>query len=163
MPSTFIARASPWRTGLNCLLSVAITVAALWFAGAFGRQVSSVELIGGWIAAIAFVCIGIFAFSQIFDTSVKVKIGSDGVFVKSYSDETIPWSEIERITMWQRNPGRIVLHLFDPGKFQSKPVLYGATAVFATGGHVPITMAGISGRLDDATAAILAFQPRLIS
>jgi hypothetical protein len=160
---TFIARASPWRTGVNCLLCCGIAIVALWFAGVFGRQVSSAELLGGWLAAIASAGVAIYAFSQLFDTTVQVKICSVGIYVKSYSDETIPWVEIEHITHWKRNPGWIVLHLVDPKKFQSKPVLHGATAAVATGGHVPITMAGINGSLDEAMAAILTFQPRLLS
>ncbi len=89
--------------------------------------------------------------------SEVVRISATGIYFKSWSEQTIPWSEVVDITIWEfRRQKSIVLHLRHPDRYPSTRLLgimAGANRAL-TGGDIPISLTGTDGRFAEAMAVI---------
>lgn len=166
----FRAYYSRWRMGLLVLAALGFVLVGLWMAGVLGegpdpssgsRRISP-ELVPyvGWLCVIFFgMCLLVIA-RRFFDDSAQVEIGRAGIRVAQWSDATIPWSEIRRVSVWsyqrQRN---IILHLHRPETFPGRGIAAKLSRAnrMLTGGDIALNLVGTDGRFDDAMAAIAHF------
>lgn len=159
----FVANLSKWRIARLTLLSVGFVVIGLWMAGLFGpipssHRYSPTFIIAlGWASSIFFGLCGVSIFKKYFESSEHLRVGSAGICVRSWSDQTIPWSEIANVTTWtSKGSQSIILHLRDPSLFPGR----GIVALFAkanralTGGDISVSLSLTDSSLDDALAAI---------
>lgn len=156
MPA-FIARPSRWRLILLLLAGVGFVVLSVWLAGLLGDPPKPGKEWAGWLGILFFsACTPVIAM-RLFDNDDQVRIDQRGIHSKQWSADTIPWSEITDVTVWQfRRERLIVLHLQDPARFPATTMmgkLAGANRAM-TGGDISISLAGTDGRFEDAMAAI---------
>jgi hypothetical protein len=162
----FIACNSRPRIAMLVLLSGMFVVGGLWMLGAFGsppqshRYPAAVIPAIGWSSLIFFGLCGIAWARKFFDRRVQLQIGPSGVRWHSWSDDLIPWSEVQDVTIWSyRRQKCIVLHLRDPELFPGRglaAMLAGANRKM-TGGDISISLTGTDRTFEDAMAAIESF------
>lgn len=157
---TFEARNSRWRLGLLLLGAIAFVVAGLWMAGLFGAPPDPSLTWIGWASIMFFGFCAVIAARRMFDDAVQVRISGQGIFARSWSDQTIPWSEITDVSVWTyRRQKSIILHLRDPARFPGHGLagrLQAANRAM-TGGDIAISLAGTDGHFDAAVQAIGQF------
>lgn len=159
----FVAYASKWRIALLILLSAGFVSIGLWMAAIIGpmptshRYSPAFMFVIGWLSIIFFGFCGVVAIKRFFDTGEQLRIGSSGVRVRTWSDQTIPWTEITNVTIWSYKRQRtIILHLRDPSLYPGR----GAVALMTkanralTGGDIGISLIGSDRSFDEAMAAI---------
>lgn len=169
----FRAYYSRWRMTLILLICLGFVTLGLLLAGVIGeppdpdawsrrRRSIPPELFPyfGWFCAALF-GIGVpIILKRFFDHDVQVAIGAAGIRVSRWSEATIPWSEIQRVSVWKyQHQKHIILHLHRPEAFPGRGIaakLSGANRML-TGGDIAITLVGTDGRFDDAMAAIAHF------
>lgn len=114
----------------------------------------------GWRCVIFFgICLLVIA-KRFFDDNAQVEIGRAGIKVAQWSDATIPWSEIRRVSVWSYQRQRsISLHLHRPEAFPGRGIAAKLSRAnrMLTGGETAINLVGTDGRFDDAMAAIANF------
>jgi hypothetical protein len=167
MIEDFVAYPSRWRTALYSLGSLGLAVTGLWMVGAFGdpptaRYPPIVVTLVGVLSVIFFGACAVLWANRLFVTAEQLRIGREGVRWTSWSDSTIPWSEISKITTWKyKSQKLIILHLYNPSLFPGR----GTVAMFAgvnrklTGGDVALALTGTDRSVEDALAAVRVFQP----
>lgn len=163
----FVALPSRWRIALLLLGAAAFVVVGLWMAGVFGAAPESRRYPHEMTVAIGWVCAGFFGLCgaavtlRLFETRAQVRIGARGIHVARWSDETMPWSEIARVSEWSfRGQRSIILHLRDPKRFPGRGLsarLAAANRVL-TGGDIAISLTGTDRSVDEALAAIARFR-----
>jgi len=164
----FVAYPSRGKIALLLLGGLVFVAGGLWLAGVFGAPPESrrfapemVRLIG-WVAVIFFGLCSVAWGGRLFDTREQVRIGAAGIRLRSWSDKTIPWSEIVDITTWSfKRQTSIILVLRDRTLFPGRGVaalLAGANRGM-TGGDIAISLTGTDRKTDDALAAIARFRP----
>jgi hypothetical protein len=162
----FVAKPSKMRIALLILGSAAFVSLGLWMIGVFGTppennrySPTSITLIG-WASILFFGFCGAVSCRLFFDSGDQVRINASGIFWKRWSDQTILWSDITDIGVWEHQRQKsIILNLRDPSRYPSSTVmgkLSGANRAL-TGGDIAITLSGTDGRFDDAMAAIEHF------
>ncbi|MBD3732778.1 MAG: hypothetical protein IE934_08690 [Sphingopyxis sp.] len=111
----------------------------------------------GWLCVAFFGLGGIVALRRMFDGGDVIRISTSGVYFKSWSEQTIPWSEIVDVTVWEfQRQKSIILHLRNPDRFPSTKLLgrvAGANRAL-TGGDIPVSLTGTDGSFEDAMTAI---------
>ena len=169
MPVTqdFVTYPSRWRIALLVLGSVAFVVLGAWMVGGFGpvpvspRYPPEEIFAVGWLSVTFFGLCGAMWTRRLFDGREQLRIGPAGVRSASWSDQTIPWSEIVDVTTWSyRRQRAIILHLRNRGRFPGRglaALLAGANRKL-TGGDVAISLTGTSRSFDEALAAITRFR-----
>lgn len=167
------ARYSRWRVALLFLLCLGLVVLGLWMAGVLGeppdpenwsrrRRRLSPEAVPfiGWACA-AFFGLGLPILTRrFFDQDVQLQIGQTGIRWSQWSDATIPWSEIDRVSVWSyRRQRHIILHLHRPKAFPGRGIAARLARAnrMVTGGDIGITLAGTDRTFDEAMAAIAEF------
>lgn len=159
----FVAYPSPWRIALLILGSMGFVVLGLKMAGAFGLSPRSGNPSPvGWFSVIFFGFCAIMGMKMLFNTREQVRIGATGIRWTRWSDQLIPWSEIEKVTTWHyKGQKSIILHLRDPDLFPGRGILGRAAKAnrLMTGGDIGITMIGTNRSFADAMAAIDRFRP----
>jgi hypothetical protein len=162
----FVARPSRARIALLILGSVAFVAIGLWMIGTFGpppeshRYSPEMTTFFGWAAILFFGLCAIVLCRMLFDTEAQVRINASGLYWKRWSRETIPWSEITQVGVWEfKRQKSIILNLRDPGRFRSSTLMgkLASANKAMTGGDIAVTLAGTDGRFDDAMAAIERF------
>ncbi|MCW1428443.1 hypothetical protein OLX23_04990 [Novosphingobium sp. JCM 18896] len=146
--------------------SAVFVVLGLWMIGAFGAQPetarypASVASAIGWASILFFGLCGLVGLRRLFDTGEEMRIGPTGIRWVRWSDQTIPWSQIERVSEWSfRGQRSIILHLREPAMFPGK----GISGMLAkanrglTGGDVALTTSATDRSHDEAMAAIAHF------
>jgi len=160
---TFTARTSPWRLALLALGAAAFVFGGLLIAGVLGPSPRPGSEWIGWLCASFFGLGGVVAVRRIFDGGDVVRISANGVYFKSWSEQTIPWSEIIDVTVWEfQRQKSIILHLRSPDRFPSTKLLgmvAGANRAL-TGGDVPVSLTGTDGSFEDAMTAIAYYRQR---
>lgn len=166
----FRAFYSRWRMGLLMLAGLGFVVAGLWMAGVIGegpdpnggsRRIPP-ELVPyvGWLCVIFFgMCLLVIA-RRFFDDSAQVEIGRAGILSAQWSDATIPWSEIRRVSVWSYQRQRhIILHLHRPEAFPGRGIAAKLSRAnrMLTGGDIALNLVGTNGSFDDAMDAIAHF------
>ncbi len=116
----------------------------------------------GWSVILFFGRCVIVLTRRLFEGGEQVRIGKAGIRFAQWSDATIPWPEIHRVTIWRyKSTSSIILHLQDPARFPGSGILAklaGANRVL-TGGDVAITPTGTDRRFADAIVAIERHMP----
>jgi hypothetical protein len=161
--SDFVAKPSRARIALIILGALAFVAIGLWMIGAFGAPPESSRkspifiAVIGWVSILFFGFCGLAGIRMLFDTDVQVRINASGLYWKRWSDQTILWSDITDIGVWEHQRQKsIIVNLRDPDRYRSSRLmgkLSGANRAL-TGGDIAITLSGTDGRFDDAMAAI---------
>lgn len=160
---TFVARPSKIRLGLLLLGSLGFVALGLWIAGIFGSPPAPEKIGWGWASIAFFGLCSIVIARRLADDGDQVTIGPAGIFSKQWSDQTILWSDIVDVSVWEyRRQKSIILKLKDPSRYPSTTVLGKLAAAnrMLTGGDLPISLTGTDGQFDDAMAAINYFWPK---
>lgn len=163
----FVAYNSRWRLALLVLVAVAFVVIGLWMGGAFGsppssRRYSDATIFGiGWFGALFFGLCAAVALKKSFDTNVQLQIGSSGIRWFPWSDQFIPWSEIDEVTTWSYGRQQaIILHLRHPDRFPGRGLAAKLSSAnrMLTGGDISISLTGTDRSFDEAMSAIGQFR-----
>jgi hypothetical protein len=145
------------------MLSLGFVVLGLGLVGAFEapwvspRRSHVVGMTFGWICITFFGACAVVIARTFFDTGPLLRIGSQGVWWKRWSDETVPWSEITDVTIWQHKGQKcLILHLRDPARFPGRGLMgwAGKANRALTGGDIGITLTGTNRSIKDAMAAV---------
>ena len=159
---------SRWRLALLLLMAIGFVLLGLWMGGIFGtpphsRRYPDGEIfIVGWVCALFFGLCGLAIVKRFFDPSEQLRIGPLGVRFRSWSEDTVPWSEITRVTIWShRRQKAIVLHLRNPDRFPGRGLAGKLAAANRklTGGDISLNLTGTDRRFTDAMSAIQCFRP----
>jgi len=164
----FVAHTSVWRLLCVIPISIAFVTGGLWMAGAFGPAPSSgryspeIVAIIGWFSVLFSGFVSLAAARRVFDSKEELRIGSNGVLWRRWSDDVVPWSEIEDVTSYSvKRQKFIVLHLRDPDLFPARGLVNSLLASVnrhMTGGDICITLGGTDRSFDEAADAILRFR-----
>src|SRR5438132_1378818 len=141
----FVAYDSRWFSAFLLLMAGAIFLSGLWMGGLFGTVPHSdreIFLVGWCFVLFSGFC-GFELIKEFLDPSETLRIGQHGVRVANWSEDTIPWSEITRVTTWRGKQRLIVLHLRNPDRFPGR-----RWAAFIAAANRPWTSGDISFRLD---------------
>lgn len=145
------------------MLALGFVVEELRSVGAFGpvpkfsRHSHAETLLIGWTCVALFgFCLALFV-PKLFEAGAQLRIDAAGIRYPQWSDATIPWLEITRVTGGRyRSSKVIVLHLKDRHLFPGK----GLTALLAgadrsiIGGDIFISLADTDRSYDEARTAI---------
>lgn len=157
----FVAKASPWRLVLLVAGAIAFVAAGIWLAGLAGPSPKPGREWVGWACILFFGFCGIVGFRRIFDSGDQVRISGSGIYFSQWSEQTIPWSEITDISVWEfRGQKSLILHLAHPDRYQSTTILGKMAAAnrALTGGDVAISLTGTDRSFADALAAAQYFR-----
>lgn len=169
----FRAYYSRWRVALLFLLCLGFVGLGLWMAGVIGnspdpesfsrrRRSLPPEAVPyfGWACA-TFFGIGLpISARRFFDHGVQLKIGQAGIRWSQWSDTTIPWNEINRVSVWSyQRQKHIILHLHRPEAFPGRGIAARLARAnrMLTGGDIGIAIAGTDRSCGEAMAAIEHF------
>ena len=158
---SFVARSSPWRLLLLVAGALAFVALGVWIAGIAGPPPKPGREWIGWASIIFFGFCGIIGFRRVFDSSEQVKISSFGIYCKQWSEQTIPWSEITDISVWEfKRQKSLILQLAHPERYPSTTLLGKMAAVnrALTGGDVAISLTGMDRSFADALGAVEYFR-----
>lgn len=156
----FEANASRWRMIL--LLAGALGFVAL---GIFLLTIDPPDTRRTLAGVAAIVVFGVFfliGLSRLNDQGVDIRIDQRGIWWKRWSEETIPWSAIERISVSEIRGQRFAcLFLHDPAAHRSTTFAGKlARANRAMGfGDIALTASGTDASFADLIAAIDQFAP----
>lgn len=164
----FVATSSQPQVLLMLVGSVVWLFVGLWMVGTIGNGPTShryphlVMIALGWSSIILSAIGGKYWIDRFVRGGVELRIGFSGIRSLSWSDQTIPWSEIRDVTVW--NYGRhawIVLHLFNPSLFPGRGVSrwMGALRRKLTRGDILLSMVATDRTIEEAMAAIDQFHP----
>lgn len=157
---SFIARVSRWRTLLLFLFTLGFVAGGAAMAGLSGNSISPGREWIGWAGIVFFGGLALVIAPRFFDSDEQLRISALGIYWKQWSGQTIPWSEIADISVWEHQGQKMmVLKLKAPERFRSTRLLT-KVARFnkaLTGGDIIVSLTGTDGRFDDALAAAHRF------
>lgn len=134
---------------------VLLSAASLWIAQEAELSVLSRAI--GAIGTVLFASLGVLVVIRLFDRGEQLRVSSDGIYDKQWSETVIPWDQIVGVTVWQyRRQRAIILHLADPRRFPSTTVLgrlAGANRRL-TGGDIAISLTPMDRGFDETLAVI---------
>lgn len=114
------------------------------------------RVLGGASCLISLI-LTVIAVVGLFDRSEQVRVASDGIYYKRWSETVIPWDEIVDVTVFKdRYQKFIMLRLADPKRFPSTTLagrLGGANRRLA-GGDIAISLTYMNRGFDDAMTVI---------
>lgn len=164
----FVAYPSRWRVLSMVASGLIFTALSLWMIGVFGAPGPSRRLPSflvpcvGWVGLIFSVTATALWFRRFFDRRETVRIGSAGVMVRWWSDDTIPWNEITEIAPLEINGVKsISLKLRDRKQYPPR----GLAALLAggdrllTGWDLMISLSATDRQQFEALVAIDQFKP----
>jgi hypothetical protein len=164
----FVAYNSRGRLAFLLLIAAGFVILGLWFAGVFGplqfkRGYSADQaVLIGWLCVVIFGLGGIAILGRMLRSGDELRIGPQGICYSSWSDVTIPWSEISRVSIRKFKRTRsIVLHLRNPNRYPSKGrtrVLAALNGMFA-GGHIHLNLSGTDRSYTETLSAIEGYKP----
>lgn len=167
----FVAYESRPILGLVLVMAGAIFLAGLWLSGIFGTVPHSPShsdretVVVGWCFLLFSGFFGFLTLKSFLNPSEQLRIGPQGVRFADWSDDTIPWSGITKVTTRELE-GRfvqkvIVLNLQNPDRFPGR----GLARVVAAenrnrgGGDIFLNLSGTNRSFADALSAIQRFKP----
>jgi hypothetical protein len=160
----FEAKLSRIRVALMLAGSIGFVVAGLWLVGAFGAPPSTTlkATLAGWGGIVFFGLCAIVLARRLFQAGVEIRVDADGIYWRRWSDQTIPWNAIARISTGEIRRQRFVcLFLIDPHAFPSHGIagkLAGANAAMGFG-DIALSATGTDASFDQLMAAIDRFAP----
>ena len=162
----FEANLSRFRVALMLAGAVGFVVAGLWLVGAFGPPPSTSlkATVAGWAGIGFFGLCAIVLARRLFQAGVEIRVDSDGIYWRRWSDQTTPWNAIARISTGEIRRQRFVcLFLVDPRAFPSQGIagkLAGANAAMGFG-DIALSATGTDKSFDQLMAAIDQFSPEM--
>lgn len=111
----FVARPARGRLALMLVGAVLFVPAGLWVAGLFGEPPRPGREWAGWLGAVAFFLLAVFAAARLRDGSDQLVVDETGFTWRQWSDEHIPWEAVRSID--EQSVGRQIMfavHLHDP-------------------------------------------------
>lgn len=149
---------------LGCAVFVGL---GAWFAGlvdalpAPDRHSAAWTATVGWASMVLFGLFGVLWVPSLFNPQERVRIGPNGVRTAQWSNHTIPWSEIARVSVWSTyGQDTIILHLRDRSRFPPRgmaALLAGANRSLS-GGDVWISLTATNRSFEEAMEAIRVFR-----
>ena len=165
--SDFVAYTSRRRTALLILGSIAFVVLGLWMAGLMGpvpvsrRFGPEMTVFWGWTCIVFFGLCAAFGAKIWWQNAEQLRIGEAGITYLRWSEQIIPWDEINDVTEWNYKGTRtIVLHLRNPSLYPGKGLmgLVGQANRRLTGGDIGMSMTSTDCSFDEAMAVIAEFR-----
>ena len=158
---TFVARPAFGHLLMILIASLAFVFGGLWIAGLLGEVPKPGKEWVGWLSVMFFGLCAVAIFIRLFDRDDQSKISSFGIYWKQWSRDTIPWSEIDHVSVWEyKKQKSILLHLRNPERYPSTTLL-GKLAKAnraLTGGDIALNTQGTDKSFDDAMSAIAYFR-----
>ncbi|MBJ7438223.1 MAG: hypothetical protein JHD35_04260 [Sphingopyxis sp.] len=159
----FIARNARWRIFLVVAACVGLVVVGFIFSGLIVPIERSKLKLAGWLFIVTGGGIAIALFPRLVGNDVRVKISHSGIFVRAWSNDTIPWSEIARVWAWgsEGKPEILVLDLLHPSRFPSTTLagrFYWKINSMMAGGDIWVSLLGTDGKIEDGLAAAEYFR-----
>lgn len=160
------ARHSPWRVLLMLLGAALFVLLGLWIAGVFGpfdaRHDAMAPLIG-WAGVLCFGLCAVLFVRRLLDRQVALRVDGTGIFWRSWSSATIPWSAIASIELFKiQRQHMIGVRLHDPRQFPASGLmgkLAAANALIGATADIYITAAGLDHSHDEIVRAIETCRP----
>ncbi len=157
---TFTAKPSIWRLALLLLGAIMFVIAGVWIAGFLGSAPDPGKQWIGWLSIAFFGPCALLIAARLFDRADQLVISERGIMFKQWSADTIPWTEVTDIGVYDVvGQKSILLRLKQPDRFPSTSLLgkiAGANRAI-TGGDIAIQLGGTDGRFDSAMAAATHF------
>lgn len=163
----FVAYTSRWRTALLFAGCIALFAIGIWMAGVIGpipvsrRSGPLMTQIWGWITIVFFGTCAFIIAKIWLENKEQLRISPSGIKWSRWSDQTIPWHEINDVTEWRYIGTKfIILHICNPSLFSGRGItgFVGKTNRALTGGDIGITLTGTDRKFDEAMAAIAYFR-----
>jgi hypothetical protein len=168
----FVAYESRSSLAFVLLMIVPIFLAGLWMGGIFGTvpyspKVSHREIVViGWCLVLFSGFCGFAIFKSFLNPSEQLRIGPHGIRFANWSDDTIPWSEITRVTIRDIQQGRygvikaFVLYLRNPDRFPGRGLgrIVAEANTGGTYGALVVTLRDTNRNFADALSAIQRFK-----
>jgi hypothetical protein len=155
--NTFVARPALGKLLMMLIASLAFVFAGFWIAGFLGDVPKPGKEWVGWLSIIFFGLCSVSIFSRLFDSDDQIRISSLGIYLKQWSHDTIPWSEITKVSVWKyKNNKTILLYLRNSQRFPSTTLIGKLAAAnrALTGGDISINLGGTDKSFDEAMTAI---------
>ena len=108
MSDRFVARFSPYRLLFLSALSLGFVVLSLWMIGAFGSYPDNGLGWGGWLGLIFFGPCTVILLRRVADRRPQIIADSRGLYWRAWSEEVIPWSELNGITVHHVQRQRLI-------------------------------------------------------
>ena len=147
----FVAPTSRSQTAYMVVGSLVFVAIGIWMAGLLGVQPvsrrgnSEIVIIIGWI------CITFFGFCAVawskewWDNNEQLRINRQGILFYRWSNQVIPWEEIENVTEWGHRKQRfIILHLRRPWLFPGRGLMSLTCRVVTSAFHFPELIAALT-------------------
>ena len=168
----FVAYESRSFWAFLLIMAGVIFIIGLWTLGAFGavphppgRSDREIFVVGWCFVIFSSFC-GFLAFRSFMKPIEILRIGPQGIRFAKWSKETIPWSEITRVTirdlrMYHGVTKAFVLYLRDPGRFPGRGLgrIAAESNTGKTGGTLAITLRDTNRSFADALSAVQLFKP----
>jgi hypothetical protein len=156
----FEAKASRWRVLLLLAGALGFVAVSIWLLQL--DPPTTKRTLVAWAGIILFGAFFLIGLPRLFQQGVVLRIDAHGVWWRQWSDQTIPWSAIERISVGKIQRQRFAcLFLSDPQAFPST-TLQGKLARTnkAMGfGDVALNTSGTDQSFDAMMTAITQFAP----
>ena len=125
MSAPFVARNSIPIAILFFLVGVGLAALAWWGPQSFGLNPKPHWETFRWPTLVLGLVLMVSFGRDFFDRRVQIRVGPDGVFLRNWSDDLIPWSAIsafrieKQYTSWPLYLRHLYLDLHDPTKYPS--------------------------------------------
>ena len=143
----FSAKDSISKLSLMVLAALGFVILDMWAGGIFGDPPKPGREWLGWISASFFALLGAIGLRRLLNPTEQIRITSDGICYRQWSNDTIPWREIVTVAVWQfKGQKSILLSLRDPGRFPSTTFLGKMAAAnhALTGGDIALTLTSLT-------------------
>ena len=165
-----VARNSLWKLTLLLLPCVLVVFIAIFGPESFGLRPKLGWQYVAWPGALFFGFAGLVIARQLFETEAQIVIGPRGVFMRQWSDVTIPWEAMKRIEVDKQYVSGFVfkrhvcLYLHDPDTY---PRTTWRTRFFGRGwnlgyGHITMMTTGLDHEIEDFWDAIERYAPAAV-
>lgn len=137
------------------VFGVLLSAASFWMAQ--DAELSVLHRAVGVVGTVLFVGLEVLVVIRFFDRGEQLRVASDGIYYKQWSESVIPWEQVVGVTVWQyRRQRAIILHLADPRRFPSTTLLGRLARANRrlTGGDIAISLTPMDRGFDEAMTAI---------
>ena len=158
----FVARAAAAKVAILVLLSLGFVALGLWMVGVLDGQPKPPFPWAGWLGILFFGPCAIILARRLFDRDDQVVIDARGVYSKSWSRKTVPWSEITAIESATVNRQKFLcISLAQPEHYPPDSILgHAMRANRALGfGDLALSVTGTDRRFPELVEAISAHCP----
>jgi hypothetical protein len=156
----FEAKASRWRVLLLLAGALGFVAIGIWLLRLDAPTPK--RTLAAWAGIIIFGVLFLIGLPRLFQQGVVLRIDARGIWWRQWSDQTIPWIAIERISVGKIQRQRFAcLFLTDPRAFPSATLqgkLARTNKAMGFGG-IALNISGTDQSFDAMMAAIIRFAP----